>query len=463
MKVLLLTPPKNNTRETTYLTPPVGLAYIAAYLKRGGVDVHVIDAQAESLGFSELAGRVEKLGPDVVGISAFTTQINDTNKILGMIKSIDGKTVTVVGGYHASAAPNKTLKDFANIDFVIIGEGEYTFLELVRTVEKNGELSRVKGILYRGENGKIITTEPRPLIEDLDELPMPAWELFPLSKYTAIYTKKKSLQLPVSTSRGCPFGCIFCYRVLGDRTRFRSPESVVKEIERNINVFGASQILFSDETFTLRKERTIELCDMIIYKGINRLVGFVCESRVDLVDRQILEKMKECNFTHVAYGIESGNQDILNKACKGIDLKKAEDAVRITKNLGIKTHTTFIFGLPFETRKTARDTIDFAIKLDADYSTFAILTPFPGTEARKMAKESYGNLKIITDDWKRYDKHKGSSLELVNMNRKTLESIQRKAYMKFYLRPGKIKNMFELVNPIAMLEYFIKQVKNVWN
>jgi radical SAM superfamily enzyme YgiQ (UPF0313 family) len=462
--ILLIIPPTSITLDKdigpAYLTPHIGLAYIAAFLKEKGYDVKIVDMEAEKLKSKDIIKKIKSAKPDIVGLTANTMQIKDASTIAKMIKKIDKSIPIIIGGYHATSVPKDTLAEFKYFDFVVYGEGEITIYELIKKIEEGKDVSSVKGIGYRKGN-KIKLTKPRPLIKNLDVLPFPDFELFNLKKYRAHYNpNKKVLELPLSTSRGCPYQCIFCARPTGSLVRTRSISSVIQEIKRDVNEFDVAQIMFTDENFGLNKKRYLQLCDEIIKNNLNEKISWICESRVNVVDKELLQKMKKAGCTHIAYGVESGNEKILNNVNKFISLDQARNAVKWARESGIKSFTLFILGLPSETKETAIDTINFAIELDADFADFSILVPFPGTKIFEMAKKNEGGLNLLSCNWEKYGKHIGNALSLKNLSRRELEYLQIKGYMKFYLRPSKIRNLFTLINPMAIPIYFIHNVRN---
>ena len=441
--------------------PHIGLAYLSGFLKSKGFGLFVIDTDAENLSIPTIRKRIVEIAPDILGITASTSQIHYAHTIAKMVKEINKKIVSVIGGYHVSALPYQTMKEFPFFDFAVIGEGEYTFYELIESLkEKN--LSYVSGSVWR-KNSDIIINKSRDLISELDRLPFPYFGNFPLKKYIPYYSFKKIRQIPVSTSRGCPYKCIFCYRSAGDKLRFKSIDRVISEIERNIFDYSAEEIVFVDETFTIDIKRTLELCEEICRKKINQKIHWLCETRVDCFNVDLAKIMKKAGCKLIAFGIESGSENILKIIQKGITLRQAEDAINYAKRHRIKTDANFIIGHPMEEKEDILKTINFALSLNTDFVSFGILTPYPGTEVYKMAQKGEGRLRILTFDWRKYGKQIGGALELLNLDRSKLESLQRTAYIKFYLRLGKIKNLLIVANIKAFPIYILHQLYNIMN
>jgi radical SAM superfamily enzyme YgiQ (UPF0313 family) len=257
------------------------------------------------------------------------------------------------------------------------------------------------------------------------------------------------------SSRGCPFRCSFCFRLLGEQVRFRSLESVMQEMKRDRDVFGARQFFFQDETFTVDRERTVQFCEAVLRSGLRRDTDWICETRVDAVDRELLLRMKDAGCTLINYGVESGSQDILDKSRKKITLEQIRQALAYTKELKIRTFTNFIIGNPYDTPRTIKQTIQLALELDSDFASFTILTPFPGTETREMARNRVGGLRLMSEDWRDYSNQFGNALELEAVPRTMLERFQRQAYFRFYVRPGHFGRIHQLVNVKAAFVYSV--------
>lgn len=368
---------------------PMGLAYIAAVLEKEGIEVQVQDFLVATYSPEKSARKIAEYAPEIVGINSVTLNYPIASKILHDCKRLDGNIVTVIGGPHVSFTPRETLEEAPWIDVVVMGEGEYTMLEIAQ----GKELRDIDGIAFR-ENNRTIVNKPRQWIENLDELPHPARGLFPLSKYRALLNK-----CGLITSRGCPFNCIFCvgHKMVGKRARFRNPKLIVDEIEEILNN-GFKAINIVDDLFTINRKHVYAVCDEIMTRKLK--FDWTVFSRVDTVNRELLARMKEAGCYFICYGVESGNKQILDTAKKKITPQKTKEAVKLSKEAGIRPLASFIIGLPGETKETLHQTVDFAKELGTDYG-FHLLAPFPGTEVRDKANE-YG-IRILTDDWLKYD------------------------------------------------------------
>ena len=386
MKTLLINPPYPFTEVPLI---PLGLSYIAGSLEHNGHEVQVLDLLVSRYSREKIARKIEEYQPDVVGITSVTLNYPVASKILKHCKDINGDINTVIGGPHVTFCAVETLTEAPWIDIVVRGEGERTMLDIV----KGKRPEDIPGIAYR-KNGTIMLTDDRPLIENLDELPPPARHLFPLSRYHALDS-----HYSLVTGRGCPFSCIFCVgsRMGGRRVRYRDPKLVVDEIEQGLSR-GFKDVNIENDHLTVNHTHLYAICDEIMHRGLK--FNWQAFSRVDNVNPEMMQRLKEAGCSYLCYGVESGNQHILDRIKKKITLQKVREAVAIARDIGINVQASFILGLPGETRETMIRTIEFAQQLDTFYGLH-VLAPFPGTEVRENAEE-YG-IEILTDDWSKYD------------------------------------------------------------
>jgi len=457
MKILFINPPwfEGSTFDKLISSnPPLGLAYIAAYLEKNGYkNIEILDMKVLGLTFNEIESKIRKTKPDIVGITAATGQISSTSKIISIIKKIKPNTVTVIGGPHPSALPKRTLRE-VNADVCVIGEGEVTFLELVKIIEKNVDLKNVDGICFRNGNDKIIINKRRELIEILDELPFPARHLIPpLEEYrhSSSFGENK-LHTSVMTSRGCPFRCKFCDKSIFGRTfRTRSVKNVVDEIEFLVKKYGVEEIRVFDDLFTVNERRVKEICNEIIKRELN--FSWCCEARVNSVTPEMLKLMKKAGCTQIDYGIESGSQEILDLLNKDTNLDEIRNAVKWTKEVGIKIKGYFLLGLPGETKKLIEKTIEFAKSLDIDYAAFFFYSPYPGTPLYNSLNK-YG--KIIALKWDEYVTFETPAFLPKGISKEKLVFLYKKAFYEFYFRP---KYMIKIVKEIKTFAALISYIK----
>lgn len=412
-----------------YAMPPLGLAYIVAILEKNNIEVKVLDDYIEDLGHKGILEKVKELKPDIVGITCLTPSADEVYTLAKEIKDENPEITIVLGNVHASYFAENILKEKI-ADIIVHFEGEYTFLELVKNLENNKDISKIKGISFL-KDSTVINTPPRPFIEDLDELPLPAWHRFPIKfyRFPPFVSSEKEI-LPVLASRGCPSKCIHCSAVktMGKKYRKRNPKKVVDEIEFLIEKYGVKQIVFLDATFGLQKKHGMEICSEIISRNINKKIKWACETRPDVVDKEILKKMYEAGCRRICYGFESGVQLLLDALEKGFTVEEAKKAAKYTKEVGIKTIGSIIFGTPGETDNTIKQTINFTKNLDLDYVKLHMLTPFPGTPFYENLLESG---KIRTDTWKKIGSFNPDSDSILfvpeGMKKNELIKMQRRA------------------------------------
>ncbi len=452
IKTVLINPPLSAheqagaLEEVENVMPPLGIGYIASVLEQNNFDVKIIDCRVLNIMFEDLVKILKSMKPDVIGVTATVLEIQKSIKFAEVIKKELPDSLLVLGGPHLTSSPLKTLEQSA-FDIGVIAEGEYTLLEIVQKLSESktgkltsSELKDIKGIVYK-DKSHIKLTPPRPYIKDLDSLPFPARHLYPpLSKYRPVPASYTKLPLGhIITSRGCPGQCIFCDRkIFGNVFRARSPKNVADEIEQLIKVYKAKEIKFFDDTFTVNKKRVMEILAEL--KKRNLKFPWSCLTRVNCVDFELLKAMKEAGCWQIAYGLESGDQRMLDIMKKGITVEQNRNAVVWAKKAGINVRAFFVLGMPGETLESINKTIDFAKSLPIDVATFYMLTLYPGNELYDMVKEKGA---ILHEDYSQYN-------PLIDVNQTKLayvpegltesqiKNLVSKAYKEFYFRPGYI-------------------------
>jgi anaerobic magnesium-protoporphyrin IX monomethyl ester cyclase len=430
--VTLVNPPYPKGAHQHPPFTPLGLGYLAAVLLKNKFKVDVIDCQVLNLSYEEVKRKLAKRKPGIVGMTSTTLTYKSALRIAEIAKELNPDCLTILGGCHATFWNGKVLQDSQHIDVVVRGEGEQTILELVERYEAGKPFDDVLGITCR--NGEEIVQNPiRQYIENLDSLPFPAHHLWPISHLK----KYGKVVFPVMTSRGCTFWCEFCtaVRMFGRRYRARSPKNVVDELEFLQKNYGAEQFTFYDDTFTVNQARTAEICDEIINRKLK--IEWDCETRVDMVSKELLEKMKKAGCFAVWYGLESGSQKLLNAMGKGIVLSQVLRAFKWTKEAGLMAVVGVILGLPSETKETAWETIKFVERLNPDDVGYYIATPYPGTPMYDSVKEK-GWLRVT--DFDKYDTAT-PIFEIPSMSMQELREIREEAFHRFYLRPQYFLNM----------------------
>ena len=455
MKILLINPPPQEVAQKDIIVPPLGIAYIAAILENEGFSVEILDAYALQLTWNEFEEIIKRKRPNIVGITGMTPVIDRAFKAADICKKYTD--YVILGGPHASSQVESVLTQCSSIDFAVYGEGEFTFLELVRKLEEdNCNFENINGLVYK-DNGKIHITKPRELIRDLDALPYPARHLLPNKMYKYPLAKHKRITTMI-TSRGCPYSCIFCDKsVFGKKYRERSAVNVVDEMEEIVTKFKIRSIIIYDDLFTLNKKRVIEICKEIINRRLD--IDWKCEGRVDLVDKEMLKWMKKAGCSLIAYGVESGTQKCLDFLNKKTTVQQARDAFMATKDVGIKTLAYIILGIPVETWEDACKSIEFVKEIDADYVQFSILSPFPGTKLWDMAIEKgwYRELKGVQNPHDADLKRPVTISE--NWNEQKLQDIIKLAHKEFYLRKKYIIKRLLSVRSLNELRYLFNEGK----
>jgi anaerobic magnesium-protoporphyrin IX monomethyl ester cyclase len=406
---------------------PLGLGYLAAVLEKKQYRVDVIDCQVVKFTYEQVGSELAKRKPDIVGITSTTLTYKSALRVAEVAKKTCPNCLTILGGSHVTFWDDKALEECASLDIIVRKEGENTMLELAERVETGEDYSDVMGITCR-KDGKIVRNADRKYIENLDDLPFPAHHLWPLERLR----KHGSIIYPVMTSRGCVYWCDFCtaVRMFGRAYRMRSPKNVVDELEYLQKTFGAYKFTFYDDAFTVDQARTAEICEEIKRRKLK--IEWDCETRVDMVTKELLKNMKEAGCMGVWYGVESGSQQVLDAMRKGITLAKTVRAFKWTKEVGLVAVAGVVLGFPGETKETIWETIKFVERLNPNDVGYYIATPYPGTPLYEHVVKD-GLLKI-TD----FDKFDTATpvFDMGTMTAHELRDIRERAFERFYLRPS---------------------------
>ena len=443
-KITLVNPYPHYARGTNEATfyPPLGIAYIASMLEKHGYECKIIDASLFRMPNEEVLKIIEKDNPDVVCIGINISTAIAGNSLGHEIKKRLNKKV-IIGGVHASSATENTLKN-SLADAVILGESEETALELVN---QDCNPQGVLGLAYM-DNGKVVYTGKRALIENLDDLPWPAYHLLPpLRLYKS--RSRKSPVAPLFTTRGCPYQCIFCSSsskksVFGPRFRVRSPENVVAEIEYLGREFGVKQVDILDDNFTLDMERAERICDLLIETNNKILLNLQNGVRADRLTRDLVFKLRKAGVFKAGIGIESGDQQILKTAKKALDLEQAKRAIKWFREAGIVIYGFFIFGLPGEDEETMQKTIDFAVEVNPHIANFSGCLPLPGTEMYDIVEREGKFINPVVGGVEAGFQGGTYSYELRKVNQELINKYLKKAYKEFYFRPSKMLEMLRI-------------------
>jgi radical SAM superfamily enzyme YgiQ (UPF0313 family) len=378
----------------------VTLPYLASALRAEGHEVEILDLLLARTTAAKIEARMRRLRPELVGITSVTLNHHIAEDIARWVRACDPAVPIAMGGPHVSFEIEGSFASLAGaLDYIAIGEGEHTLVELVRALEGRMDVRDVRGLAALDRaTGKVGRNAARPLEDDLDTIPDPARELVPLSRYLAFDSHAS-----VVTSRGCPYECIFCSAPAwtGRKVRYRTPSLCVDEIER-LAELGFTEITIEDDLFTLYRKHFLAVCGELIRRDTG--IRWNAFSRVDTISPEIVQVMAEAGCQAICFGVESGNQEVLDLVKKRSNLAKVKEAMRMTQDVGISALASFIIGLPGETVETLRKTVEFANDLHQEFGSlygFHILAPFPGTEVRDRAAE-YG-LEILNSDWREYD------------------------------------------------------------
>jgi anaerobic magnesium-protoporphyrin IX monomethyl ester cyclase len=454
------------------LDPPIGLAYIAAVLLENGYEVRIIDAVAEGMdnqkmtesgltrvGLSEddIKSKIEACHPDIVGITCmFTSLAQDAHNVARIVKQLYPKCLVVFGGVHPTAVPEIVLAD-ENVDIVVRGEGELTFLELIRRLETGGDIFSVAGTITR-KNGQIVENPPREYISDLDSLPFPARHLLPMDKYLykPSYILSYSMREPranMITSRGCPGNCVFCavHTVWGRRWRARSAKNVVDEIQHLVETYKVREVYFLDDNVSVKKDRLLQICDEIIRRKLNIKWATPNGIAIWTLDSELMEKMKQSGYYRATFGIESGDAETSKFIGKPINFNKSREIIKICHRLGLWIHSTFVIGFPYEKKESIRATIEFAKNSGIDFASFYNATPFPGTRLYQIFTDEgllpkdlvYRSTTVPTTNTKFFTKTE-------------LEQLQKDAYAEFLRH-----RILSYLNPIVMWTQLFPKLKSL--
>jgi anaerobic magnesium-protoporphyrin IX monomethyl ester cyclase len=450
----MLVNPRFRLPIDTRTTPHLGLAYLGAVTEEAGYQVIIFDADVEAESIEEAVRRYQ---PDIVGITANTPQVKQAWRTAQAIKSVKDVLV-VLGGPHVSVLPAESTQHQA-VDVVVRGEGEQVWIKLCQIVERglqgnpnftaadlldpnNPELASLLGISYYTRDEQEHHNPDHPVIADLDTLPFPAYHLFKMDRYTNLQPATDhvdgSKSFSVLTSRGCPYRCTFCSQsIMPIKWRARSPENVLAEWDHLVNTMGAQEIGVLDDSANIDVDRLERMADLLIENQLNHVPWiFVNGIRANLATIKTLSKLKQAGLRRTAFGVESGDPDVLLSIDKKIDHDTIRQAFKNAKKAGLETIGFFIIGLPGETEESMERTIKFACELDPLIANFSMMTPYPGTKVYEIAKRQG---RLLVNDWEDYVFFEGKArYEMGEMTAEVIERKWKEAYRRFYLRPHRI-------------------------
>ncbi len=425
-------PQKNYLRPFIGTFPSLGLLSLASALRKKKFDVKIVEGASLNWSFSQILREVVPEKPEFVGFGCTTASVGNGAKLAALLKERLPQTRTFIGGPHLTALPRQTLRCYPAFDYGVAGEGEMAFLEVLDAVAAGQNLETVASAVYR--EGETIRVNPRRrFIENLDELPFPAYDLLPFfpERYRPpLFNYLQGPTAPIAFSRGCPQACTFCDRsVFGNRYRSFSEDYLLDLISHLHGKYRVQHLVFVDDQFAARSLRLIRFCEKLLQRNLR--ISWNCDARADSLDQDMLHLMKKAGCWMVSYGVESGSQDILNSIRKDIEIRQIEQVVRWTKEAGIRAKGLFMIGYPQETVETLRQTLDLILRCPFDEINLSFLTPFPGTALYEQIKNTPGFL----EDWDRMN----ALNPVFSPRRLSLEALE-KAYSnivrKFYMRPG---------------------------
>lgn len=455
MKISLILPP--HTFEERYnkkiakaagTWPPLGMLYIAAILLEQGHKVQVLDGSKKD--FFMMNKALDSFHPDIIGMNVMTFLWNKVKLWAPQLKQRFPNSFLVIGGSHATVAKQHGLEECPEIDGVILGEAEFILAELANCLEQHTSLSKVKSFIYR-EHGQIrMNAEHYERLTDLDKIPFPARSLINIREYIPAAEQYQKLPVVnVITSRGCPYKCTFCGSG-NTKAYFRSPKNVIEEFSLLIQKYKVKEIAIWDDTFTLDKQRVLDICKLMKQEGMD--ITWSAHSRVNTVDEELLRAMSKAGCWKICYGIESLLQKNLNIIRKGSTVEQNFKAVRLSQKYGIQAEGSFIFGIPGETYQDALETIRLMKELNPDYMKCFPFTPLPGTESGAKIAE-YGSL--ISEDT---DQFTENSVVFTphTMSPQQLKSLIPKAYKEFYLRPRYVMRYLQNIRSLHDIKRAIR-------
>lgn len=440
MNILLLKAFHNNPyyKEVAH---PLGIMYLAGILRlHKNYNVKILDLRLYKKPYIIFERVLESFNPDLIGISALSVEFESMNRLAKIAKTKKTNLKVVVGGPQATSYPEITIKNDC-IDYCVVGEGEEAFAALLNAISLNESIENIKGIVFK-QNGKIIHTPSSPWITNLDAIPFPAWDLIELDKYkkfksTGAFGGRR--YATIFTSRGCPFHCIYCLHIFGEKFRARSPASVINEIKYIIERFNITEFEIVDDIYNFDKKRIEEICNLIIEKKI-KISLVIAQIRADLLDKDLLEKLKLSGVIHIGLSIESASNRIQKLIKRNLDLKKVNEIIDYAYKLKIFTIGLFIVGFPTETEEEILDTISFAVNTKLTAIGFFLLVPFEGTELWNAYAETISKFNSNIKDLNFYSYRNNLSL----VPQKKLLKLRKLAYRKFYLNIKRIVNIIRL-------------------
>lgn len=462
MNISLVFPP--SIYQTKQTMPPLGIAWLAAVLRQNGYNnVFLIDSVINKYTEVQVLDIIKKQDPDIIGFSFGTQNRFFAINLIRLTRLAFKDIPIVVGGPHPTLTADDLLRNIAEINIVVRGEGEYTFLELVKALDNKDDLHNIKGISYRDKNNNIIHNLPRDPIKNLDELPFPARDLLPINEYQQTIPLSTEICTSMISARGCPYSCIYCSTAeqWGHQIRHRSPENIISEVEHLLNNYQLDGVGFFDDVFTMNKMRVIEICRRIIEKKMN--LKWWCEARANTIDEELINYMKKAGCVHISMAIESGSDKILKNIKKMITVDQAINATKIIKSAGIKLKLFFMHGLPGETFDDIKKTVFLSRYLQEKYgvdeATQGYTMIYPGTYLEKYAKEIGTLPKNFS--WSKYYEEARNYPPLDRCPYIPVFEQPNLSYEQTFRNVKKAKMLYYLQHPIALFKNLFRFRKTI--
>jgi len=439
------------TTNNKDIIPPIGLLYIAAVVRKYCTsfewNIKIIDFIADRLNQDSLTETFLEYSPNVIGISSLISELPFFKKVCVLIRKTNPESALIAGGPLPSNHYDLLLKN-KWVDFVVIGEGESTIIELLDVICKNKKsksLSLVKGIAYN-KNGKVVLTPPRELIPNLDAIPLPAWDLINLKKYRRFPNwngpLKAKYYAPIITSRGCVYNCVYCHNLFGKKVRKRSVEDVLSEIEMLYRAYRVKEFHIIDDYFNFDLDRVKKICKRIVDKKMKLNLSFPNGLRTDNMDRDTLVWLKRAGTYKINYAIETTNPRLQKFIKKNLDIKKAKEVIEETSKLGILAFGFFMLGFPTETEEEMRQTISFAVDSKLDTAKFLKVTPFKNTTLAELVRNKPFLHLHDEDRCNNTDPFYNENLNCSDLPLNVFNDIFLEAHRKFYVKPSRILRIF---------------------
>lgn len=443
-----------------FVGQPLGIMYLAAVAREAGHKVQLIDAKSEGLSSESAIALAEGFAPDLVGISGFTNEWESFEQLGRLSKQKMPRVTLVGGGPYATSFPKEILQR-TPFDYLVLGEGERTFLDLLESLSKDGSPHKVRGLAYR-ENGVMAYSPAQPLIEDLDALPIPAYDLLDMDLYTKHITASpigRRRNMTVMTARGCPYRCIYCHNIFGKRFRAKSVDKVIEEWSLLARTYKIRHFEICDDIFNFDRDRLMAICDRVVKENLDIRLSFPTGLRGDRMDGEMIAALKRAGTVMISYAVESASPRIQTLSKKNMVLDKISRTIKETVRQGIFTHAFFMLGFPDETEEEMKLTLDFALRSNLHTASFFIVTPFKATELWDYVPENLRD--SAPDDWFSFQ---GGYVNLSSLPDRRLMSIRQKAYLRFYMNPWRasrilIRHPNRRFLPEALL-ILLRQIRN---